>query len=99
MNPAKMRNTYGKLMYILMDTQSHVIKSELKVTWVRPIKTVYSLLEKKRALTILKDRLLEEATRSIGNDLGELSQKELNRMHERKQQAVEALIKKYSSGT
>eukprot|EP01036_Dinobryon_divergens_P029938 gene29938-39111_t len=29
MNPAKMRNTYGKLMYILMDTESYQINNSL----------------------------------------------------------------------
>ena len=32
MNPGKMRNTYGKLMWILMDTESHIIKGDLKVS-------------------------------------------------------------------
>jgi hypothetical protein len=31
MNPGKMRNTYGKLIYILMDTESYPIKNELQV--------------------------------------------------------------------
>ena len=31
MNPGKMRNTYGKLMWILMDTENHAIKAQLKV--------------------------------------------------------------------
>jgi Protein of unknown function (DUF2009) len=31
MNPGKMRNTYGKLMWILMDTESYTVKSHLKV--------------------------------------------------------------------
>ena len=31
MNPGKMRNTYGKLMWILMDTENLGIKAQLKV--------------------------------------------------------------------
>ena len=31
MNPGKMRNTYGKLMWIIMDTENHAIKAQLKV--------------------------------------------------------------------
>lgn len=31
MNPGKMRNTYGKLMWILMDTESYAVKEKLHV--------------------------------------------------------------------
>ena len=31
MNPGKMRNTYGKLMWILMDTESYAVKEKLQV--------------------------------------------------------------------
>jgi hypothetical protein len=98
MNPSKMRNTYGKLMYILMDTQSHVIKSELNIDWVKPIKTVFNFLKKKDALTILKDPLLEAATQSISNDQNDLSSGQLAKLQGRKKAALEALIAKYTSG-
>lgn len=42
-----MRNTYGKLMYILMDTESYQIKSDLKICFVKPILTVSSFLKSK----------------------------------------------------
>jgi hypothetical protein len=32
MNPGKMRSTYGKLMWILMDTESYSIKTQMKVS-------------------------------------------------------------------
>lgn len=32
MNPGKMRNTYGKLMWILMDTESYAVKEKLQVS-------------------------------------------------------------------
>lgn len=98
MNPAKMRNTYGKLMYILMDTQSHVIKSELKVTWVKPIKTVYNFFERKKCVGILHDPLWEQATISISNEGNELSQSEIAKLQEGKKAAVAALMKKYVTG-
>ena len=43
MNPDKMRETYGKLMYLLQDSQSSEIKEMLQFTCVIPIKTVSSL--------------------------------------------------------
>ena len=52
MNPAKMRNTYGKLMYILMDTESYQIKSDLKFSFVKPILTVSSFLRKKNKVIV-----------------------------------------------
>lgn len=49
MNPAKMRNTYGKLMYMIMDTESHAVKNELKASFRKPILTVWGFLESKGA--------------------------------------------------
>ena len=40
MNPGKMRDTYGKLMFMLMDTESFAVKQELKLDFIRPILTV-----------------------------------------------------------
>lgn len=47
MNPTKMRGTYGKLIYILMDTESYTIKEELKIDFVKPILTVAVFLKSK----------------------------------------------------
>ena len=94
-----MRDTYGKLMYILMDTQSYVIKSELKMNWLKEIKTVYNVLERKGALNILKDKLLEDATHTINNDHNDLSPAQLGKIQARKQNAIETLIRNYTSGS
>lgn len=42
MNPSKMRDTYGKMMYILMDTESYHMKvvESLECDFVKPILTV-----------------------------------------------------------
>ena len=40
MNPGKMRDTYGKLMFMLMDTESFAVKQDLKLDFIRPILTV-----------------------------------------------------------
>mmetsp|Transcript_948 Transcript_948/g.1256 ORF Transcript_948/g.1256 Transcript_948/m.1256 type:complete len:605 (-) Transcript_948:58-1872(-) len=95
MNPSKMRNTYGKLMYILMDTESYQIKSELNFTLIKPILTVSSFLESRKKIDILEDPLWVPATSSVSNITGEKSKRELAAESARKQEAVEQLKKKY----
>jgi hypothetical protein len=70
MNPSKMRGTYGKLMYILMDTESYSIKNELKLTFVKPVQTVVTFLQAKvknntEVEDMLKDPLWATATQTI----------------------------------
>jgi hypothetical protein len=102
MNPSKMRNTYGKLMYILMDTESYQIKSDLKLSFIKPIMTVYSYLEEKNRLDILQDPLWSLASMAIVNveeKTGrELSKREMSVLQTKKQQATEELVRKYSGG-
>jgi hypothetical protein len=99
MNPSKMRDTYGKMMYILMDTESFSIKSELKLTFIKPILTVTAFLESKQSLHVLADPLWVTATRSIENDAHDKTKKELAMEGTLKAQAVATLKKKYTSGT
>lgn len=97
MNPSKMRSNYGKLMYILMDTESYQVKSELKINFVKPIMTVYNFLEKKKLLEVLSDPLWVTASMSISDDYGGKSKHELQREIQKKQQAMEQLYKTYTS--
>lgn len=99
MNPSKMRDTYGKLMYILMDTESYHVKTELKLNFIKPILTVSSFLDAKRSLDILADPLWTTATRSISNASGDKTKKELALEVSQKAAAEAALRKKYASGT
>lgn len=98
MNPSKMRDTYGKLMYILMDTESFNIKSELKLNFVKPILTVSSFLDAKKSLDILADPLWATATRSISNDTRDKTKKELAAEVAQKAAAEATLRKKYAGG-
>lgn len=98
MNPSKMRDTYGKLMYILMDTESFAIKSELKLTFVKPILTVSSFLDSKKSVDILADPLWKAATKSISNQGKEKSKKELVAESAQKTQAEATLKSRYKSG-
>ena len=66
MNPTKMRNTYGKMMYLLMDTKSY--KFELKdLNFVKDILTVPRFLSEKRCPAMAEDPLL---ARAAGVELG-----------------------------
>jgi hypothetical protein len=67
MNPDKMRTTYGKLMHILQDA---VTPGMLEFDVVAPIKTVHSLLLKRRgAFALLADPDLPRAIAAL-NDAG-----------------------------
>lgn len=61
MNPSKMRNTYGKLMYLLMDAESHLMKSELRIDFVKPILTVSLFLKQREAGNMITDELLAKS--------------------------------------
>lgn len=98
MNPSKMRDTYGKLMYIMMDTESYHIKSELRLTFAKPILTVSAFMASKDAREILADPLWAAATRSVSNDTGDKTKKELAAEVAAKAQAEAQLKKKYTTG-
>ena len=98
MNPSKMRDTYGKLMYIMMDTESYNIKQELRISFAKPILTVTTFLAAKNAVDILADPLWATATQSISNDTGDKTKKELAAESAAKAQAEAMLKKKYTSG-
>ncbi len=68
LNLEKMRSTYGKLVYLLQDSVSTEIQELLQFSCKRSIKTVYSVLEKKGGLNLLRDPHIMTATREIVPD-------------------------------
>jgi len=64
-NPEKMRSIYGKLIFLLQDAVRPVIAEMLEFNPIGPIKTVYSFLEERNSLHILKDKLVPLATGEI----------------------------------
>ncbi|KAJ1666451.1 hypothetical protein EV178_002238 [Coemansia sp. RSA 1646] len=95
MNPEKMRNEYGKLIYMLQDAQSHEIKSMLGFSAVAPIKTVYSVLESLGVVYMLDDEMVAVATKEVVSQGKTRSQMQLE--IKQKERAVEYLCKAYAT--
>ncbi|KAJ1795461.1 hypothetical protein LPJ59_004330 [Coemansia sp. RSA 2399] len=95
MNPEKMRNEYGKLMYMLQDAQSAEIKGMLGFSAVSPIKTVYSVLESLGVEYVLDDEMVAVATKEIASHGKTRAQVQLE--VKQKERAVEYLCKAYAT--
>ncbi|KAG1719130.1 uncharacterized protein EDB91DRAFT_1065875 [Suillus paluster] len=93
MNPDKMRTTYGKLIYLLQDSQSPDVRDMLSFSCVKPIISVYNVLEDHNALDILRDDLIMVATQEIYSD--GRSKREVQRDIKNKERAIETLSSKY----
>ncbi|KAK2466002.1 hypothetical protein APHAL10511_001643 [Amanita phalloides] len=96
MNPEKMRTTYGKLIYLLQDSQTPDVHDLLGFSCVKPIKTVYSVLEEHDALDALLDDLITIATKEIYAE--GRSRREIQRDIRSKELAIEKLSIKYQRG-
>jgi len=93
MNPDKMRSTYGKLIYLLQDSQTPEVKDLLSFTCVSPIKTVYITLEQHDALDLLRDDLMTAATMEIYSE--GRSRRDVQKDIRSKERAIEVLSAKY----
>eukprot|EP01132_Coremiostelium_polycephalum_P007854 gene7854-9671_t len=96
MNPAKMRTEYGKLIHLLQDASQEDVKNNLSgLNLIRPLHTVYSFLEERGGTDLLRDPLLELATREI---LAEgKARYEIQREIREKERAIKQLANKHSS--
>ncbi|PRW60318.1 hypothetical protein C2E21_0727 [Chlorella sorokiniana] len=93
MNPEKMRDTYGKLIYLLMDACDPEIQELLEFKCVRPLRTVYALLEERGALPLLDDPLMEVATAEIVS--ADRPRFEVQRAIKAKERARDTLARRY----
>ncbi|KAG6843722.1 hypothetical protein H0H87_009341 [Tephrocybe sp. NHM501043] len=93
MNPDKMRTTYGKLIYLLQDSQSPDVKDLLNFSCIRPIKTVYTVLEQHGAVDLLRDDLVTIATKEIYSE--GRPRREVQRDIKSKERAIETLAARY----
>ncbi|CCK70825.1 uncharacterized protein KNAG_0F01570 [Huiozyma naganishii CBS 8797] len=100
MNPERMRDTYGKLCYMVMDSRLPQIEEHMEFHLFKPIKTVHSFLtsnpqDKGKALDLFDDNLTLYATSHI-SPVGK-SRSQVQRLIRQKENAIEAVASKYSS--
>ncbi|GJE84529.1 hypothetical protein PsYK624_006050 [Phanerochaete sordida] len=93
MNPDKMRSTYGKLIYLLQDSQTPEVKDMLGFSCVRPIRTVYTVLEQHGVLDLLREDLVAIATKEIYSE--GRSRRDIQKEIKSKERAIETLSTKY----
>ncbi|KAL1934812.1 hypothetical protein VTP01DRAFT_6994 [Rhizomucor pusillus] len=95
MNPEKMRSTYGKLMYMLMDSVMPEVEDMLGFSCVIPIKTVFDYLKANDCLELLHDDAIALATREISTEFK--SRAQIDAEVQRKKRAIEMLSQKYAN--
>eukprot|EP01125_Pyxidicula_operculata_P002135 TRINITY_DN12075_c0_g1_i1.p1 TRINITY_DN12075_c0_g1~~TRINITY_DN12075_c0_g1_i1.p1 ORF type:complete len:503 (-),score=59.46 TRINITY_DN12075_c0_g1_i1:24-1469(-) len=90
LNPEKMRTTYGKLIHIMQDAVSPgVISLDVKAD----IKTVHKFLTEKKALSLLEDDMLIDATLCVVSNNAD----DISSQTQIKSSARNHIIKKYES--
>lgn len=94
MNPDKMRTTYGKLIYLLQDSQTPEVKDLLNFSCVRPIKTVHAILDENGALDLLRDDLITVATKEIYSE--GRPRRDIQRDIKSKERAIEIIATRYA---
>lgn len=95
MNPEKMRSTYGKLMYMLMDSVIPEVEDYLGFSCVIPIKTVYDFLKSRESIDVLHDDNIVLATREISSEFK--TRQQIEQEVERKQAAIKTVCEKYAN--
>ena len=95
MNPEKMRDTYGKLMYMLMDSVEPEIQELLGFKCAKKLQTVYGMLEEGGALGLLKDPLISTAISEIKSE--GRGRQAIQKDIRAKERARELLAKRYKT--
>eukprot|EP00929_Paragymnodinium_shiwhaense_P041215 TRINITY_DN21414_c0_g1_i1.p1 TRINITY_DN21414_c0_g1~~TRINITY_DN21414_c0_g1_i1.p1 ORF type:complete len:636 (+),score=211.23 TRINITY_DN21414_c0_g1_i1:102-1910(+) len=96
LNPERMRDSYGKLMYFLQDSRKPEVRELLEFDTVVRVRTVYDALSKSpRGLEMLEDPQLKIATMEIMPE-GK-SRMQIQREIKAKEAAIKHLAKNYCS--
>ncbi len=82
------------LIPTVQDSQTPEVKDLLSFTCVKPIKTVFTVLEEHDALDLLRDDLVSIATKEIYSE--GRSRREIQKDIKSKERALEALASKYA---
>ena len=94
MNPEKMRSEYGKMIYLLQDSQMADVQELLNFKLVKPMRTAHALLAEKNGLPMLRDGLMHQATAEIMHEGKPRIQ--VQREIKAKEKAREHLSRRYS---
>jgi hypothetical protein len=99
LNPDRMRTEYGRLMYLMMDATRNEVQQLLGFNVRSSMVTVESFLRQRGAEEMLKDPLMEIATRAIDqmSDEGKKTRTDIRSEVKRKEAAVKQLARKYRS--
>jgi hypothetical protein len=100
LNPSSMRTTYGKLMYLLQDSQNSTVAKSLGFSLHKDLVLVQPYLEEHDAVALLDDARLLTATQFIATTSEQgrrLEREEISALVEEKRRAVDALLQQYSS--
>jgi hypothetical protein len=98
MNPEKMRDTYGKLCYIIMDSRLKQVKEHMEFDLYKPILTIEKyLIENSNDFSnnLFNDILLLDAIADIKPE--NKSRNMINRLIKQKEKAIEILSSKYNN--
>ncbi|ESW95925.1 hypothetical protein KL918_003484 [Ogataea parapolymorpha] len=98
MNPERMRDTFGKLCYVVMDSMLPEVREHMEFDLYAPIKTVLGLIESKNdksAIKMFDDPLIISATAEIRPE--KKTRSVINRQIKHKESAIERLSSRYSS--
>lgn len=100
MNPERMRDTYGKLCYMVMDSRLPQIEEHMEFHLFKPIKTVHSFLtsneqDNGKSMGLFDDRLTLYATSHI-SPVGK-TRAQIQKLIKQKENAIETIASKYSS--
>lgn len=95
LNPERMRTDYGKLIHMLMDSQSTDIQRLLEFRLVKKVTTVYDFLKERDSINLLKHSEAVLATTAI-SDRGK-TRSEVQQDIKAKERAVKRLVKQFSN--
>ena len=93
-----MRTDYGKLIHLLMDSQSPEVQRLLEFRLVKRVRTVHELLKRRNCLKLLEHPDTVIATTAIAdNKMAGKSRSDIQREIKAKDKAVKRLVQQFSN--